>query len=805
MYLENMINVISIPHVLQLSDSESGIHTVVRNYFKYAQDFGIRFVTTDDAADLIAIHAGMGKPIQTVPIVAHLHGLYWTADYYMPNWAHRSNEHIVELLRHADAVTVPSAWVAETLQRDMHTSPLVLPHGVEWQSWQTDEAKGDYVVGYAKNRAGMDVCNPDFLSELCPRFPDLQFYATFAPNGVQNVRTTGVLPYEQMKRLVQGARVFIQTTKETWGIAMLEAMACGTPVLAYGYGGAAELVEHGVTGYLAAPGSIDDLAQGLQYCYEYADVLGANAREKARQLTWPAAVEKLAKIYQSVLVPKPPTVSVVIPAYNKEAHLEEAVNSVLSQNYPVDKIVIVDNNSTDNTGHIGRSLAELYDSVVYVNEPKQGVAHARNSGISLTDSKYICCLDADDWIDSRFIGTCVHALEQDKSLGIAYTGLTWHRQDGASGNSAWPGKYDYDDQLKRKNQVPTCCVFRRDLWQRTGGYRQRYAPTGAGAEDAELWTRMGALGFRGEKVTDAGLFHYRYGGQVSSNPNYREADWLAWHPWVIDGQHPLASVAKPNRMSHPVRQYDEPTISVIIPVGPGHEEYLTDALDSLEAQTFRKWEVIIVDDTGGLLPESLYQAYPFMRTIRTQGKQGAGFARNRGAEVARAPFLFFLDADDWLDPRCFEYMLKAWGESGEAIYSDYIGIATVGALSGLDEVLRQSVLDRDEKTGRTVLRYRAAPFDCASLIDQPKNPPYLWCNVSTLVEKRWHDAIGGFDESMTSWEDVDYWYRMAWSGVCFYRVAEPLLVYRFNTGQRREAGRREWDRLIAHIAGKRPK
>lgn len=794
------MKVFMIPHIDNLSDSESGIHSVIRAYFEYAQKFDIEFVAKDDACDLFAVHAGMGQAPKDVPTVSHLHGLYFTADFHMPNWAYRSNEHIVKALRIADQVTVPSRWVAKTLQRDMHLNPYVLPHGVNWQDWQGKADKGDYVVGYAKNRAGMDVCNPDFLQELCPQFPKTPFYATFAPSGIENVQVTGLMPHQQMKELVKGAKVFVSDTKETFAIAVLEAMASGVAVLAANHGNVPALVPHGIAGYCYQPGNMADMASGLSYCLQHSDALGANARELAKRFTWESAVEQLAGIYRLALQPRPDTVAIVIPAYNKDAYLERAVQSALEQTYPVSEIIIVDDGSTDNTRHIGSSLDTMYQQVHYIRQDNAGVSQARNRGIEQSTSKLVVCLDADDWIDPQFVEACVGPLVTDKSLGITYTGLTWHNADGTYGNSAWPPvDYNFDMQLRHKNQVPTCCLFRRDLWQRLGGFRSRYEIAGAGSEDADLWTRIGAIGYAGKKVTDGGLFHYQLGGQVSSNPNYREVNWLAWHPWAKDGQHPFASVAKPLQASHPVRQYDEPAVSVIIPVGPGHGKYLLDALDSLEAQTFRQWEVILVDDSGEGLPESLYQAYPFIRVITTEGRKGAGFARNRGAEAAAAPFLLFLDADDWLYPDCITKMLDGWGRNEAAIYSDSVGIATVDDPSLLAHNLQQDMLSYNAKTKEAIIRYRASDFDRDKAMLQPENPPYLWCNITTLLPRAWHFEIGGFDESMESWEDLLLWYKLAWSGKCFCRIPEPLLVYRFYTGTRREVGRSSWPELVEYI------
>jgi len=367
--------------------------------------------------------------------------------------------------------------------------------------------------------------------------------------------------------------------------------------------------------------------------------------------------------------------------------------------------------------------------------------------------------------------------------------------------SVWPPQWNFDKQLQKQNQVPTCCVFRRDAWARLGGYRQRYAPQGCGAEDAEFWTRAGAYGWKARKVTEAGLFHYQLGGQVSGNREYHEPDWLAWHPWVKDGLHPFASYATPKRRSHPVRQYDEPVVSVVIPVGPGHEQLVIDALDSLEAQTFRKWEAIIVWDSDGWDTDAgraLLTAYPYVKNITTMlgekkwvDSMGAGYARNRGAEIARAPFLVFLDADDWLHPNCLQKMLDAWESCQAIVYTDYVGKAVISDASKLAPDLRERIYAHDEKTGEALLGYRSAEYNCIKAQRQPDDPannPYLWCNVTALIPKAWHDGAGGFDEQLPTWEDVEYHWRLARMGKPYQHIAEELMMYRLNTGTRRDEG-----------------
>lgn len=500
-----------------------------------------------------------------------------------------------------------------------------------------------------------------------------------------------------------------------------------------------------------------------------------------------------------------PMVDVIIPAYNYASKIHRAIESVKEQTLSNFACFIVDDGSTDNTEDVVRELIKDDLRFNYIKQDNRGVANARNRGVFSGKGKYVCCLDADDAITSRFLETCVDYLEANQEISIAYTGLWYIKPNGEQGLSKWPEEFNYDSALEGHNQIPTCNVARREVWERLGGQRQRYAPDGAGEEDAELWLRAGAYGFRAKKVTDAGMFLYSWmSGGVSGNKNHKITDYRFYHPWVTDKRHPFPSLAKPEKFSHPVRQYDEPMISVIIPVGPGHSEYIIDALDSLEAQTFRNWEAIIVDDTRSDesidLKKIIDLTYPYVRYYKNEGNTGAGASRNVGANNSRAPFVVFLDADDWLHPDALETMLFYWEQSNSIIYTDHFGKAILTKKEA--EGLGNRLISHNEKTGVALFLHGWLPFNCLSAQSQPNQDMYHWCVITTLIPKVWHDEIGGFDEIMESWEDWDYFIRMAKLGKCFYRVAEPLFVYRYYTGRRREGGLRDRQKLIKYMQDK---
>ena len=105
-----------------------------------------------------------------------------------------------------------------------------------------------------------------------------------------------------------------------------------------------------------------------------------------------------------------------------------------------------------------------------------------------------------------------------------------------------------------------------------------------------------------------------------------------------------------------------PAVSVIIPVY-NCAAYLPECLDSVIAQTESSWEIICVDDGSTDDSVSVLREYERrlagkMRVVE-QENAGCARARNRAIPLARGSYLMFLDADDFLEPRCFELALDA--------------------------------------------------------------------------------------------------------------------------------------------------
>lgn len=114
--------------------------------------------------------------------------------------------------------------------------------------------------------------------------------------------------------------------------------------------------------------------------------------------------------------------SVVIPVYNCEKYIEEAVLSIEKQPCKDVEILIVDDGSKDNSGNIADNLAEKFTNIKVFHIPNGGVSHARNYGVSKSIGKYISFLDADDvWCKNVYTDeTQQLLLSSDRIISFGY-------------------------------------------------------------------------------------------------------------------------------------------------------------------------------------------------------------------------------------------------------------------------------------------------------------------------------------------------------------------------------------------------
>jgi glycosyltransferase involved in cell wall biosynthesis len=211
-------------------------------------------------------------------------------------------------------------------------------------------------------------------------------------------------------------------------------------------------------------------------------------------------------------------VSVVIPTYNRSGLLRNAVSSVLTQDTRIPfEIVIVDNNSQDDTAAVVRSLMDEHPELVrYVVEREQGNAHARNRGVQTAAASIIAFIDDDVTVESNWLTSLKEALDTREDLSFV-GGKVMPQWDGPPPSWLTPDHWaplallDYGpDELIIGGKSPRGLLtaniaFRRTVFDEVGTFSphlQRVKNFIGSMEDTEFLMRVCRSGKQGMYLPD---------------------------------------------------------------------------------------------------------------------------------------------------------------------------------------------------------------------------------------------------------------------------------------------------------------
>ncbi len=205
--------------------------------------------------------------------------------------------------------------------------------------------------------------------------------------------------------------------------------------------------------------------------------------------------------------PDVPLVSVIIPCYNYGLYVEEAIDSVLSQTFQNYEIIVVDGGSTDNYTHSVLKKIDKPKTKIYFRDGRHLVGDNRNFGIELARGKYICCLDADDLIESTYLEKALFFLEA-YNYDVVYPSV----QCFGDKNSIWEAVPTvFSRMIKEGNFVSTVSLFKKKAWENAGKYKDWPVGKDHVPEDWEFWTRMMGYGYRFKPLPEP-LMLYRVHG-----------------------------------------------------------------------------------------------------------------------------------------------------------------------------------------------------------------------------------------------------------------------------------------------------
>lgn len=204
------------------------------------------------------------------------------------------------------------------------------------------------------------------------------------------------------------------------------------------------------------------------------------------------------------------------------------------------------------------------------------------------------------------------------------------------------------------------------------------------------------------------------------------------------------------------------SVSVVMPAYNAAET-IAEAIATLQAQTFSHWELIVVDDGSvdetAVIVEKIVEEDGRIQLIR-QKNAGGSAARNSGIAHAQHAWILFFDADDWLESTHLQQMIAKLAANPEldAVTCGWTRVSPDGEVGRADFAPDLPDL------------FPAFAQECAFLIH------------TCVLRREAAEAVGGFDISLKTCQDWDFWQRIARLGTQFGSVRQVLAQYRSRPG-----------------------
>jgi alpha-1,3-rhamnosyltransferase len=201
------------------------------------------------------------------------------------------------------------------------------------------------------------------------------------------------------------------------------------------------------------------------------------------------------------MVNQNPLVSVLVPAYNHEQYIEEALQSVIDQAYENIEIIVINDGSTDGTGRVIEGFIQRNPGfhITYLEQKNEGICKTLNKGLKHAKGKYVALLASDDmWTPDKTLKQ-VQLMERNDNIGLIFSDHYFMRVREITEIKATDYKPNIRKCFKRniqnenmyeklmtENFIPALTVMmRRDCVDKLGGFDPELR-----AEDYDMWLRM---------------------------------------------------------------------------------------------------------------------------------------------------------------------------------------------------------------------------------------------------------------------------------------------------------------------------
>ena len=521
--------------------------------------------------------------------------------------------------------------------------------------------------------------------------------------------------------------------------------------------------------------------------------------------------------------------SVLIPSYNYGRYLTQCVRSVLAQGLQDIEVLVLDNASTDETSSVMQAFATEPRVRYLRNRYNYGPGYNWRNGLWIAGGRYFTFLSADDYFNEGHLSRLIPALERHSQVAVGYTSIRWVDDRGQALDQPRHPGYRDGDYIGGRNEVadllihdnymtPSAVIYRRKEFCTTWRPGKTF-----GAGDWEMVVQMA------ERYPDFAYINvpgvsYRWHGAQESTSFYASTDPLEAHLAIVEGvlargaQHwlknreldvalhlrrrlalyPTVQVAELTQRTNALvkkllalaEDSQAPLFTVVVTTYD-RPVLLEDALISLEAQTLRDFEVILVNDKGGPVEHLLDRCSVPIIYLRQGRNQGPAAARNAAHRLARGRYIAYLDDDDLFMPGHLQTLANAIAaHPGTVIYSDAVFVA-----ERIESGMRESL--GEER------RYAHDHYSYERLLVDNYIPVNTFAWPRALLP-----TVGDFDETLSGLEDWDFLLRLA-SKAPFYHLAQETVQVRMRieggaTDRRSQTAFKDYAMLYQEIYSRHP-
>lgn len=342
------------------------------------------------------------------------------------------------------------------------------------------------------------------------------------------------------------------------------------------------------------------------------------------------------------------TIGVIIPTYNCGPYLAECIRSLRAQTRPPDRLIVVDDGSTDGTAELLQTLVEQFDIEIISHEINRGANAARQTGIEQLDTTWMLLADADATYHPSYLERLAETADAQPEADLVYCSLTRQRE-GTDRIEQIRIRPWQPQLLWWTNYISMGTLIRRAAFLEVIGRMESQAVHLDGLDDWALWLKFAAAGRTGAHV-DTPLIHAWERAQGKTGK-------LRADPTALRRE-----IAHHRRQHAQLIGCREP-ISIVIPY-LNCSDLLTTCLEHVRDYCGLPYEVIIVDNGSAEPIPDVAGVDPIV--IRNARNLGFTKACNQGFRVSQNRHVLLLNSDCFIGPDCVEKLYHHL-QSGERI------------------------------------------------------------------------------------------------------------------------------------------